>query len=86
VAEIRPTVIILDVLLPQEDGWELLMSLRADDRTRDIPVIVCSVLREPQLARSLGASAHLPKPVTQGALLEALTPWLRLHSNQMQAY
>lgn len=74
-AEIRPAVIALDVMIPGEDGWELLMSLKTDHDTRDIPVIICSVLNEPQLALELGAAAYLQKPVTQQALLRALLPW-----------
>lgn len=75
IAETQPTVIALDVMMPGEDGWEFLMALKGDEAARDIPVIVCSVLREPQLALTLGAAAYLPKPVTQQALLEALAPW-----------
>jgi CheY-like chemotaxis protein len=71
----RPTVIILDVMMPRQDGWEVLMSLKSREESRTIPVIVCSVLSEPQLAASLGADAYLIKPVTQQALLQALTPW-----------
>jgi CheY-like chemotaxis protein len=71
----RPTVIILDVMMPRQDGWEVLMRLKAREESRTIPVIVCSVLSEPQLAASLGADAYLTKPVTQQALLQALTPW-----------
>jgi CheY-like chemotaxis protein len=77
IARERPTVIILDVLMPQEDGWDLLTSFKRDEDTRDIPVIVCSVLKESQLAFSLGADAYLPKPVTEGSLLKALAPWGR---------
>jgi CheY-like chemotaxis protein len=75
IAETRPTVIMLDVMMPREDGWEFLMSLKANPETRDIPVIICSVLTEPQLALTLGAAAYLSKPVTQQALLQALAPW-----------
>jgi CheY-like chemotaxis protein len=70
-----PTVIVLDVLIPEEDGWQLLTLLKADARTHDIPTIVCSVLSQPELAVTLGATAYLPKPVTQDALLAALRPW-----------
>jgi CheY-like chemotaxis protein len=73
--EARPAVIVLDVMMPKEDGWELLMALKAAPETRDIPVVICSVLTEPQLAVTLGAAAYLPKPVTQQALLQALAPW-----------
>jgi len=76
-AETRPTVIALDVMMPGEDGWEFLVALKKSADTRDIPVIVCSVLDEPQLALELGAAACLPKPVTQRALLQALAPWSR---------
>jgi CheY-like chemotaxis protein len=77
IAEARPTVIALDVMMPREDGWEFLMALKADADIRDIPVVVCSVLNEPQLALTLGAAAYLAKPVAQQALLRALAPWSR---------
>ena len=70
-----PTVIVLDVMMPDEDGWETLMSLKGAPETQDIPVVICSVVNEPDLARSLGAAASLTKPVTQEALLSALAPW-----------
>ncbi len=75
VADSLPHVIVLDVMMPQEDGWELLQSLKASERLRNIPVIVCSVLDQPQIALSLGALAYLPKPVTQQQLLHSLAPW-----------
>jgi CheY-like chemotaxis protein len=75
--DVIPAAIVLDVMMPGEDGWETLLSLKASEATRGIPVIICSVLREPALALSLGANAYLPKPVTQQALLQALAPWLQ---------
>lgn len=74
-SELRPSAIALDVMMPEEDGWEMLLSLKRSPATRQVPVIVCSVLRQPQLAQSLGAAAYLPKPVTQQALLEVLARW-----------
>jgi CheY-like chemotaxis protein len=70
--EIKPEVIILDVLLPIVDGWELLMTLKSDPATREIPVIVCSALNEPELSKSLGAADFLPKPVSQQKLISTL--------------
>lgn len=67
-----PDAIILDVILPKEDGWEFLLSLKTGERTRSIPVIVCSALHEPGLVSALGGSAFLAKPLTRPALLEAL--------------
>jgi CheY-like chemotaxis protein len=74
-AELRPEAIVLDVMLPLRDGWEILQELRASPRTRDIPVIVCSILPERALALSLGVSDFLTKPVTPSALREALARW-----------
>jgi CheY-like chemotaxis protein len=70
--ERQPNAITLDVMMPSKDGWEVLQALRAQPLTRHIPVIVCSVLKERDLALSLGASAFLAKPITQDDLLRAL--------------
>jgi len=70
--EKRPDVIILDVMMPTQDGWEVLQALKRLEATRDIPVIVCSVLREPTLAIALGAASVLVKPITRAELLGAL--------------
>ncbi len=67
-----PDVIVLDVMLPDVDGWQLLMRLREDRSTRHIPVIVCTVVRDEDLALSLGAARYLPKPVRPRAFIEAL--------------
>jgi CheY-like chemotaxis protein len=72
IAEAPPDVILLDVLMPTQDGWEILQELRGKDETRGIPVIVCSVLPDHTLALSLGATGFLPKPVTEVALRTAL--------------
>jgi CheY-like chemotaxis protein/signal transduction histidine kinase len=67
-----PDAILLDVILPKEDGWELLLSLKTGPETRSIPVIVCSALDEPGLVAALGGSAFLAKPLNRQTLLEAL--------------
>jgi CheY-like chemotaxis protein len=67
-----PDIIILDVMLPDMDGWKLLMQLHEDPATRPIPIIVCSVVREEELALALGAALHLPKPVEPRRFVEAL--------------
>ncbi len=73
IGEIRPDVVVLDVMMREIDGWEVLQQLKAEPRLSGIPVVVCSVLDEPQLATSLGADAYLRKPVRQAQLLECLT-------------
>jgi CheY-like chemotaxis protein len=70
--ETAPQVIVLDVMLPGIDGWELLGRLRAHPRTHAIPIIVCTILRQEQLALALGAAAFIRKPVDRAAFLSAL--------------
>lgn len=77
VLQTRPTVIVLDVMMPGEDGWELLMRLKEDEAIRDIPIIICSVLNEPRLALELGAALYLQKPVDQPTLVQTLSGWSR---------
>ena len=72
VQQTRPCAIILDVMLPSIDGWELLGRLRENPRTRDIPVIICTILPQEDLALTLGASAFLRKPVNRERLLQVL--------------
>lgn len=71
-AQFSPDAIILDVMMPEMDGWELLQRLRSHPSTSAIPVIVCSVFNDPELAYSLGASTILTKPVRQSDLVDAL--------------
>jgi len=78
---LRPKVITLDLMMPHRDGWEILQTLKTAPETRDVPVVVCSVLNEPRLALSLGADAYLKKPISQSALLQVLRQWLALSSS-----
>lgn len=72
VAESAARLVVLDLMLPQVDGWELLSRLREHPNTRHIPVVICTVLPEEELALLFGAAALLRKPVTQAGLLAAL--------------
>ena len=67
-----PDIITIDVMLPDIDGWMLLSQLRENPNTRDIPVIVCSVVREQDLALLLGAKGYLQKPVQRARFIQAL--------------
>ena len=70
--QIVPDAIILDVMMPGVDGWELLQRLRVHPTTAHIPIVICSVFNDPELAFSLGASAVIAKPVERSALIAAL--------------
>lgn len=69
---LRPRVIVLDLMLPGLDGWEMLGRLREHPRTRGVPIVVCSILPQEQLALTLGAAAFIRKPVSRAALLSVL--------------
>lgn len=70
--ETPPTLVTLDVMMPGQDGWEILHALKGEPTMQHIPVIICSVLEDPNLAQSLGAAAYLRKPVGQTDLLTLL--------------
>jgi CheY-like chemotaxis protein len=70
--ESAPQVIVMDIMLPGIEGWELLGRLRTHPKTRDVPIIVCTILPQEQLALSLGAAEFLRKPISREALLSAL--------------
>jgi CheY-like chemotaxis protein len=70
--ELRPVAVTLDILLPEIDGWEVLTRLKLDETTRDIPVLIASVVDQPGLGRALGALDYFVKPVDSQALLSRL--------------
>ncbi len=75
VEEFRPHVILMDLMMPRLDGVEATRRLKADARTRDIPVLVMTGNIAPtyqQLARSAGCDDLMPKPLVLRDLLERL--------------
>ncbi len=71
--DLQPHVIVLDVMIPEPDGWTVLQTLKNRLETRHIPVVICTVLSAKELALSLGANAFLEKPVTEVTLISTLT-------------
>lgn len=72
IEETPPDLIVLDVMLPDIDGWELLTQLREHPATQATPIIVCSVVRREKLALALGAAMYVPKPVRYEQFIQAL--------------
>jgi PAS domain S-box-containing protein len=68
----RPAAVLLDVMMPQVDGWTVLSRLKRDEALADIPVIIVSMLDERPLGLSLGASEFLTKPVDRSKLVSTV--------------
>lgn len=60
---LHPRAILLDVMMPQMDGWSVLTALKADPAVASIPVVMASFVNEPALASALGAADYVLKPV-----------------------
>ena len=82
-----PTVILLDLKLPKIDGLEVLRRLRANDRTRLLPVVILTTSREDQdlvTSYSLGANSYVHKPVDMNQFIMAVRQlglfWLLVNS------
>jgi signal transduction histidine kinase/DNA-binding response OmpR family regulator len=70
--QLKPFVIILDILMPHKDGWQVLHELKTDATTRDIPVVLLSIVDQKDLGYRLGAFDYLLKPFDREAILAAL--------------
>ncbi|HEX7672455.1 MAG TPA: response regulator, partial [Polyangiaceae bacterium] len=70
--ELRPVAITLDIVMPGADGWAALSQLKSSPATSSIPVVVISVVDEPNRGLLLGAADVLVKPVSRDALLASL--------------
>ena len=70
--ELRPFAITLDIMMPNKDGWEVLHELKAHPATRDIPIIVVSIVDNKELGYRLGAFDYLLKPIDRDTVITAL--------------
>ena len=66
----RPSLILLDVLLPEMNGFEVAVTLKTDPACLDVPIIVLSVLEEKEMGYHFGIDGYLPKPIDSKRLLE----------------
>ncbi len=74
---LRPAGIVLDIMLPELDGWDVLATLKADPELAEIPVIIVSMLDERGKGFALGAAEYLVKPVARGDVHSALERCVR---------
>lgn len=68
----NPFAITLDVMMPEKDGWTVLMELKKDATLKAIPVIMISILDNLDLGYALGAKDYLIKPVNKELLLKTI--------------
>ncbi len=72
VRQLKPFAITLDIMMPGYDGWHVLNDLKSNAETRDVPVVVCSIVEEQAKGFSLGAADYLVKPILEDEILNAL--------------
>jgi signal transduction histidine kinase/DNA-binding response OmpR family regulator len=70
--QMRPAVIVLDIVLRNEDTWNLLVELKRDPETRDIPILVVSAVDDRAKGLALGADAYVAKPLPRRWLIDQL--------------
>ncbi len=70
--DVKPSAIALDVVLPRKDGWEVLNRLKREPATRDIPVLIISVVDQQEFGKSLGADEYMVKPLEAATLRMAV--------------
>ena len=84
VSAARPDLILLDIMMPEMDGWEVLKRLKKDKLYRDIPVIVQTALESPEdfeRGLSLGAYYYITKPINRSILLPLVKSALEEYRN-----
>ncbi|MDX2238977.1 MAG: ATP-binding protein [Hyphomonadaceae bacterium] len=78
--KLNPALIVLDIHLPDQSGWDLLEVFGATPATRDVPVLVVSIDDDRGRAIGLGACQHLVKPVDRDAFAAAALQFARLRT------
>jgi len=76
VKEIKPDLVLIDLMMPDMDGWEVYQSLKADETTQHIPVIVVTAKAQ-SIDRVLGlhiakVNDYIAKPFSPSSLLESI--------------
>lgn len=69
----RPAIVLLDLVLPDIDGFEVLGRLKQQSATRAIPVIILSIIEDEERCFRLGASGYLPKPIDRERLVDRVS-------------
>ena len=82
--ELQPAMIVLDLTLPDTDGWEICRRLKTDGRTKIIPIVILTARDEPnghQRATQVGCAGYVKKPCPPADLIAVITRVLREHKS-----
>ncbi|MCX6046760.1 MAG: ATP-binding protein [Chloroflexi bacterium] len=79
-AQVRPSAIVLDIMLRGEESWRLLTELKANETTRQIPILVATTVEDQRKGLALGADAYCIKPLTREAILAHLSQFTGLQA------
>jgi signal transduction histidine kinase/DNA-binding response OmpR family regulator len=78
IKSVKPFAITLDVMMPDKDGWQVLQEIKNDPETKDIPILMCTIVEDRDKGFTLGAADYLVKPFLREDLTRALN---RLNPN-----
>lgn len=76
-------VVVLDILMPEMDGWQVLQKLKAESKTQSIPVVLYTIVADKEKGYALGADDYLVKPISKSKLLATLKNYRRSSSNKV---
>ncbi|HEX5844039.1 MAG TPA: response regulator [Pseudomonas sp.] len=76
-------VIVLDILMPEMDGWQVLQKLKAHPKTQAVPVVLYTIVADKEKGYALGADDYLVKPISKSKLLATLKNYRRSSSNKV---
>jgi two-component system, OmpR family, response regulator VicR len=86
IAEIKPDLVLLDLMMPEMDGWEVYQKMKASEEMRDIPVIVVTAKAQ-SIDRVLGlhiarVDDYITKPFGPQDLLDSVERIIRIHTKE----
>jgi signal transduction histidine kinase/CheY-like chemotaxis protein len=76
---VKPDLVMLDLLMPECDGWAVLAAIKNDKATQNVPVVIMSIIDERKRALDAGAAAVVAKPIDRAVLLRTLTSVIAAH-------
>ena len=88
IAQKKPDLLLLDLMMPGIDGFEVIKRLRADEATKDLPIIILSALNSEQdisKGFQLGANDFINKPIIMEKLLSSVTTQINLQAAKQAA-